>query len=468
MPSDQDVPPPGGSAAGNDAFARAFAPPSGDTPPPAGNPWGAPGPYPQPAPYPQPGAVPPGGFASYGAQGWGTTPPYAAYGPLGWQPPPGPPTRWNGFAVTSFVLGILGGACLLWIGAVAFGIAALREVRRRNERGRGLAIAGIALGGVWAVVVAVVTVIALMASDADLPESDTGSVTGSGSAPASPHSDTWNVFELVAGQCFVKPAGAGTDSVTDVRPVDCAAPHYGEVFATAPSDEKSYPGKAAVIADATKGCNDALLGFAPDNWKLPVAVRVHFFYPDEHAWSQQGTGRRSTCFLTDSTDRLTGSLQQDLARFDADQMAYLGAEHRVDQAFALAPQTEPADDPAAFRAWAGTLAGGVRQEIGELTAHTWGGAASRPVQQLVDELRKAQPHLTAAGDAKDAKTLQNELAAATGYLGYDRPKAVRAALRLGTDDSRLTHSDGSDDDTRTDGPAPVLAPDSNLSSTVRI
>ncbi|WP_344624936.1 DUF4190 domain-containing protein [Kitasatospora arboriphila] len=473
MPSDQDVPSPGGSAAENDAFARAFAPPSADAPPPvppygygpppAGDPWGAPGPY------PQPGAVPPGSFASYGAQGWGTSAPYAVPGPLGWQPPPGPPTRWNGFAVTSFVLGIVGGACLLWIGAIAFGVAALREVRRRNERGRGLAIAGIALGGVWAVVLAVVTVVALMTTAPDLPTSYPGSDSGtsSGSGSGSPHSGTWNVFELVAGQCFVKPAGAGTDGVTDVRLVDCAEPHYGEVFGRAPSDEKSYPGRAAVIADATKGCNDALLGFAPDGWKLPVDVEVHFFYPDEHAWALQGTGRRSTCFLTDTTGRLTGSLQQDLARFDADQMAYLGAEHRVDQAFAMQPRAEPADDPAAFRAWADTLAGGVRLEIGELSAHAWGGAASRPVVALAEELHKALPHLAAAKDAKDTKTLQNELAAATDYLGYDRPKAVRAALRLGTDDSRVNRSDGSGD-TRTDGPAPVLAPGTGRRAAVRI
>lgn len=299
-------------------------------------------------------------------------------------------------------------------------------------------------------------VVALITTAPDLPSSDPGSDSGTGTGSGSPHSGTWNVFELVAGQCFVKPAGAGTDGVTDVRLVDCAEPHYGEVFGRAPSDEKSYPGRAGVIADATKGCNDALLGFAPDGWKLPVAVEVHFFHPEEHAWALQGTGRRSTCFLTDTTDRPAGSLQQDLARFDADQMAYLGAEHRVDQAFAMQPRAESADDPAAFRAWADTLAGGVRLEIGELSAHAWGGAASRPVAALAEELHKALPHLAAAKDAKDTKTLQNELAA-TEYLGYDRPKAVRAALRLGTDDSRVNRSDGSGD-TRTDGPAPVLAP----------
>ncbi|GAA5013810.1 hypothetical protein GCM10025734_60570 [Kitasatospora paranensis] len=404
----------------------------------------------------------PGAFAGYGAQGWGTGAPYAVPGPLGWQPPPGPPTRWNGFAITSFVLGIIGGACLLWIGAIGFGIAALREVKRRNERGRGLAIAGIALGGVWAVVMAVAMVFVLVAAGHDFPATDDGSGYGSGS-----YSDGRNAFELLSGDCFVKPAGSGTEGVVDVRTVDCAEPHYGEVFGQADSDAKSYPGKAALIADATKGCNDSLAEFAPDGWKLPVDAEVHFFYPDQHSWDLQAAYPHSTCFLTDTTGHMTGSLQQNLAAFDADQRTYLGAEHHVDQAFVVQPDAKPTDAPAAYRAWADTLAGGVNQEIDELTTHTWGGVASQPVRDLVDELRKSLPHLAAAKGAKDAKTLQHELAAAEEYLGYDRPKAVRAALQLGTDDSRVNGSDGSDG-TRTTSPAPVLAPGTGRRAAVRI
>jgi hypothetical protein len=413
--------------------------------------------------------VPPGAFAGYGAQGWGTGAPYAVPGPLGWQPPPGPPTRWNGFAVTSFVLGIIGGACLLWIGAIGFGIAALREVKRRNERGRGLAIAGIALGGVWAVVLAVVMVVALVAASHDLPDTEDGSGYGSGGSS----SDTRNVFDLSSGDCFVKPAGSGTEGVVDVRTVDCADPHYGEVFGDADSAAKSFPGKAALVADATKGCNDALPEFAPDGWKLPVDAEVHFFYPDQRSWDLEGAYPHSTCFLTDTTGHMTGSLQQNLAAFDADQRTYLGAEHRVDQAFVVQPEAKPADDPAAYRAWADTLAGGVRQEVDELTTHTWGGVASQPVRDLVDELRASLPHLAAAKDAKDARTLQHELAAAEEHLGFDRPKAVRAALQLGTDDSRVNGSDGSggsdgSDGGRTTSPAPVLAPGTGRRAAVRI
>ncbi|MBU6496440.1 MAG: DUF4190 domain-containing protein [Acidobacteria bacterium] len=52
----------------------------------------------------------------------------------------------NGFAIAALVLGII---WVYWIGsilAVIFAFVAFRQIRRRGERGRGLAIAGLVLG----------------------------------------------------------------------------------------------------------------------------------------------------------------------------------------------------------------------------------------------------------------------------------------------------------------------------------
>ena len=52
----------------------------------------------------------------------------------------------NGFAIASFVLGLI---WLWWLGsvlAVVFGHVALRQIARSGQSGRGLAIAGLALG----------------------------------------------------------------------------------------------------------------------------------------------------------------------------------------------------------------------------------------------------------------------------------------------------------------------------------
>lgn len=61
----------------------------------------------------------------------------------------------NGLAIASFVLGLLGGVLL----SVIFGIVALTKLRDQPQRGKGLAIAGLCLSGVWLVSIAVVLVV---------------------------------------------------------------------------------------------------------------------------------------------------------------------------------------------------------------------------------------------------------------------------------------------------------------------
>src|SRR5262245_11884637 len=69
--------------------------------------------------------------------------------------PPGPPPyraandTTNGLAVASLITGLLG--CVSFAGLI-LGIVALRQIGQRGGRGRGMAIAGIALFCVWAVV----------------------------------------------------------------------------------------------------------------------------------------------------------------------------------------------------------------------------------------------------------------------------------------------------------------------------
>jgi hypothetical protein len=62
-----------------------------------------------------------------------------------------PASGTNGFAIAAFVLGFLGAVLL----SVIFGIVALNKLRDRPQRGKGLAIAGLCLSGVWLVGIAV-------------------------------------------------------------------------------------------------------------------------------------------------------------------------------------------------------------------------------------------------------------------------------------------------------------------------
>jgi hypothetical protein len=197
-----------------------FAPPAyaGQPPPqpqpnaPQGPPPSAPVPpwNPPTSDYPRPGYPPLGG---YGPPGYQDAPPYGApsypppppppppYGQSypppgyggGYGSPPGYPGPYdpyhpyldrshetNGLAIGSLVTSIvgllLGGpltffcylGLLIPVVGVVLGMVALNQIKRTNQQGRGLAIAGIAVGAT-AVVLLVLIVIAIMASSVKSP-----------------------------------------------------------------------------------------------------------------------------------------------------------------------------------------------------------------------------------------------------------------------------------------------------------
>jgi Domain of unknown function (DUF4190) len=93
---------------------------------------------------------PPTATPAYGAGSPGPAP-YQPYHP-GYQMPyqPHSTSRTNGLAIASMILGIL---WIYWIGsilALIFGYIALRQIKERNEGGRGMALAGTILGWVGA------------------------------------------------------------------------------------------------------------------------------------------------------------------------------------------------------------------------------------------------------------------------------------------------------------------------------
>jgi len=146
-------------------------------PAPGSYPGGAvPGAYPGAAP----GAYPPGGFPPVSPIPPGQVPlgsyppasPFPGQAPGGYQPPPvpgywSPPqvagfmpvTRTNGLAIASLVLGIL---WLFWLGSLVgliLGLVALKQIKVRNQGGRGIAIAGVVLSVLWLVGLVVAAIV---------------------------------------------------------------------------------------------------------------------------------------------------------------------------------------------------------------------------------------------------------------------------------------------------------------------
>ena len=122
------------------------APPESTTP---AGPW--PGPAAPQAPPTQPAGAPPFGVPQYSPPAPYGVPAYGA--PYGYYPGTMPlPT--NGLAIASLVCGIVGGClCVVWIPAIVMGFFALNQIKATGDRqpGRGMALAGITLGCIWAV-----------------------------------------------------------------------------------------------------------------------------------------------------------------------------------------------------------------------------------------------------------------------------------------------------------------------------
>lgn len=138
------IPPPSGYDA--PAYTPRSGYPPGDftapayPPPPAG----------YPPPYPDPGAPP---YLTPGYGGYPPPPPYGAYPPPAGYPGAGygyaAPVQSgnNSLAIASLVSSIVGGCCGIGsIVGIVLGAMALSQIKQSGQSGRGLAIAGIAVG----------------------------------------------------------------------------------------------------------------------------------------------------------------------------------------------------------------------------------------------------------------------------------------------------------------------------------
>lgn len=130
------------------------------TPP---DPAAAPGSYPPPPGYPPSAGE---GVPPYPPPPYGTSPAYGSPPGYGTQPPYGTPPTYGGYpspagqstdgvSVTALVTGLL----QLNVVALVLGIVGLNRVRRTGNQGRGMAIAGIVLGGLQTLAIIVVVVL---------------------------------------------------------------------------------------------------------------------------------------------------------------------------------------------------------------------------------------------------------------------------------------------------------------------
>jgi hypothetical protein len=227
----------------------------------------------------------------------------------GWQPdpswpaaPPGwrlwVPASTSGLAIAAFVLGLLGFALISAILGIVLGCVALSQIRRRELKGKGLAIAGIVLGGLWLAFFALALIGALV-----------GRSTSGTSAPlpSGASSRTVNPFSLVTGDCFDNPATTPgqVQNITSVTQTACDESHNAQIFATfaVSGSLLSYPSDMQTLA--ANGCSSRAAG-SLDRAKLTSSMTVRELFPFESSWM---AGHRTvSCIVYDPAQSLTTSL----------------------------------------------------------------------------------------------------------------------------------------------------------------
>lgn len=232
---------------------------------------------------------PPAGWQLWIPEGTGGLPGAGPgqYGPYRLPAKPGT----NGFAVASLVLGILGLFTISAILGIIFGCIALVRIRRVPQKGKGLAISGIALSCVW--LAALVTLIAAGVLAGGAQRTAGGQVGKRGSM---------DIFALRLADCFNNP---GAHSISSVTAIPCTQPHDAQVFAQFNATGSGYPGSTALTRLATAGCN-ARIGGNVDRSKITATMDIRFIFPLPASW--QAGHRRISCLIVDPNPDLTSSL----------------------------------------------------------------------------------------------------------------------------------------------------------------
>jgi Domain of unknown function (DUF4190)/Septum formation len=232
-----------------------------------------------------------------------TYPPTPGYDPQGYPaqgyPPPYPDPGYpgqpavqrgtNGFAIAALIFGIIGGAVLGFI----FGFIALNQIKKNGQGGRGMAIAGLVLSGLWTLFVVAVVIIAITTSPS---RDDSGTITSSGSVSAT---------ALRPGDC-VNNLNTTTATVLSLPAVPCSQAHEGEVFAVFDLADGPYPGENAITNQATSGCQARIDAYSPTAGTDGTYTLV-WIYPRQQDWAKGS--REITCVAAALSGTTTGSIK---------------------------------------------------------------------------------------------------------------------------------------------------------------
>jgi hypothetical protein len=182
------------------------------------------------------------------------------------------------------VLAIVGMICLSPILA----IVGLVRIRKSGARGRGLAIAGLAISGLWLTLI-VVGVVAAILDTASRDES--GQIVDPGSV---------RVTSIRPGDCLVTAPKGLVTSGADAVP--CSQAHGAQALSAFDLPAGPFPGVAAVQQAAETGCT----GRIGDELTQRIGdgeLGLSYIHPTQRGWDQGD--HQVVCFVTSEQGLLT-------------------------------------------------------------------------------------------------------------------------------------------------------------------
>ncbi|MEU9604855.1 DUF4190 domain-containing protein [Streptomyces sp. NPDC048057] len=363
---------------------------------------------PQPGPYPgqQPGQPVPGQHPAYH--------PYQQF--PGYPAPPVAPTV-NGLSIASLISGIV--CCLPPLGLV-FGLIGLRQIKRRGQRGRGLAISGIVLSTVSTLL------ITLFFATGGAGEFWKGFKEGIDEVAS-----YRTVEDLSKGDCYDLPGAGDKDGkeVSEVKIIDCDSPHEAEItggYTITGYDD--YPGEETLAPVAELRCEEIDFAYAMDVWAIPASMEPYYYFPTGESW-KQGDRRVSCGYSTSKNEKTTGSLRRDASTLNGDQLAYLKAENGFLRSGFRLPEDEFTAAAHLHRAWAKDTSSALADSAKALRGHAWQGDVRKTALQRADQFDASRAHWDKAAKATSEEVFWDHIYSADEALKADTEVAIRKALK---------------------------------------
>ncbi|WP_406374354.1 DUF4190 domain-containing protein [Streptomyces sp. NBC_00647] len=334
----------------------------------------------------------------------------------------------NGLAIAALVLGIL---CFVPAVGLVLGIVALVQIKKRGERGKGMAVGGMVMSSIG---IGLLALVVATGGARDFWDGFRGAANDSGGA----------AFSLEVGECFDSLNGSLRGLAFDVDKVPCSGGHDAEVFAEFAMGDGDYPGDSALADEADRRCYREQSGYAMDSWAVPDNVDVYSFTPTSQSWRRGD--REVSCLFgnTDERGSLTGSLRNDQLTLDPDQYSYLSSARAINNVLAGAPEAESVeDDLPGYKKWAASVSEIVAWQADGLPVRTFAPAARGPVAALVKDMALSAKEWAKAADAPDADTFYTHYEKAVKLIDPRKTVTTRKALGLATTPPKYDEGDAS-------------------------